>query len=170
MLRRQSFCLFVCLRLQRPDLNSLDELHRLVTEHAAQLNEDLGFCLEKLRSQYSSRGPTPAPGLGSPHATYALGLGSPVPHLHRDWARLCHIGAGTGLTPATSAPELGSPLPHPRRDWARPRHIRAGTGRYLIYFSSFVGPFERIQMALRGLLSEKARHEQVGFGRIWHRL
>jgi hypothetical protein len=48
----------------------------------------------------------------------APGLGSPLPHLHRDWARPCHICAGTGLAPATSAPGLGSPLPHLRRDRA----------------------------------------------------
>ncbi len=28
------------------------------------------------------------------------GLGSPLPHLHRDWARPCHICTGTGLAPA----------------------------------------------------------------------
>jgi hypothetical protein len=33
-------------------------------------------------------------------------LGSPLPHLHRDWAHPCHICAGTGLTAATSAPGL----------------------------------------------------------------
>ena len=33
-----------------------------------------------------------------------LGLGSPLPHLCRDWAQPCHICARTGLTPATSAP------------------------------------------------------------------
>jgi hypothetical protein len=44
--------------------------------------------------------------------TSALGLGSPLPHLRRDWAHPCHICAGTGLTPATSAPGLGlAPLP-----------------------------------------------------------
>ena len=31
------------------------------------------------------------------------------PHLRRDWARPCHICAGTGLAPATSAPGLSSP-------------------------------------------------------------
>ena len=57
-------------------------------------------------------------------ATSAPGLGSPQPHLHRDWAHPCHIctgagltpaesASGTGLAPATSAPGLGSPLPHP---------------------------------------------------------
>ncbi len=54
--------------------------------------------------------------------------GSPLPHLHRDWARPCHICTGTGLTPATSAPGLGSPLPHLHRDWARPCHSCTGTG------------------------------------------
>ena len=32
-------------------------------------------------------------------ATSAPGLGSPLPHLRRDWARPCHICAGTGRTP-----------------------------------------------------------------------
>ena len=36
-------------------------------------------------------------------ATSAPGLGSGLPHLRRDWARACHICAGTGLAPATSA-------------------------------------------------------------------
>ena len=39
----------------------------------------------------------------------APGLGSPLPHLHQDWARPCHICARTGLAPATSAPGLDSP-------------------------------------------------------------
>ena len=58
------------------------------------------------------------PGTGRTTATSALGLGSPCPHLHRDWAHRCphrdwahpaHVCAGTGLTPPTSAPGLGSP-------------------------------------------------------------
>ena len=40
------------------------------------------------------------------------GLGSPLPHLHRNRARLSHTCTRTGLTPATSAPGLGSPQPH----------------------------------------------------------
>ena len=44
-------------------------------------------------------------------------VGSPLPHLHRDWARPCHICTGTEPTPATSAPGLGPPLPHLDRDW-----------------------------------------------------
>ena len=43
---------------------------------------------------------TSAPGLGSPLATSAPGRGSPLPHLRRDWARPCHICAGTGFFPA----------------------------------------------------------------------
>jgi hypothetical protein len=46
-----------------------------------------------------------APCCALPHL--APGLGSPLPHLHRDWAHPCHICTGTGLTPATSAPALG---------------------------------------------------------------
>ena len=33
--------------------------------------------------------------------TSAPGLGTPLPHLHRDWAHRCHICAGTGLTPCS---------------------------------------------------------------------
>ena len=56
-------------------------------------------------------------------------LGSPRPHLHRDWAaHICagtgltpaHICTGTGLAPPTSAPGLGSPRRHRHRDWAHP--------------------------------------------------
>ena len=46
-------------------------------------------------------------GTGLTAATSAPGLGSPLPHLHRDWARPCHICTGTGLTAATSSPGLG---------------------------------------------------------------
>ena len=53
---------------------------------------------------------------------------SALPHLHRDWARPCHICTGTGLAPATSAPGLGSPLPHLHRDWAHRCHICTRTG------------------------------------------
>ena len=74
-----------------------------------------------------------------PAATSAPGLGSPLPHLPRDWTHPSNICTGTGLAAATSAPGLGSPLPHRhrdwahllphlRRDWARPCHICAGTG------------------------------------------
>jgi hypothetical protein len=41
-----------------------------------------------------------------PQATSAPGLGSPLPHLRRDWAHLCHICAGTGLTHGASPPGL----------------------------------------------------------------
>ena len=47
-----------------------------------------------------------APPAGLTPPTSAAGLGSPLPHLHRDWAR---------------------PLPHLRPDWARPAHYSRGT-------------------------------------------
>jgi hypothetical protein len=66
--------------------------------------------------QQRHAGPT-AGGCGQPMpwlapATSAPGLGSPLPHLHRDSAHRCHICTGTRLTAATSAPGLGSLLPH----------------------------------------------------------
>ncbi len=86
------------------------------------------------RARTLAHGPLPSTpsytciGTGLTPATPAPGLGSPLPHLHRDWAHPSHICAGTGLPPATSAPGLGSPLPHLRRDWALPCHICTGTG------------------------------------------
>jgi hypothetical protein len=78
----------------------------------------LGIALEELRGFSTDENGFLPPATSSP------GLG--LPHLRRDWARRCHICAGTGA--ATSAPGLGSPLPHLRRDWARRCHICAGTG------------------------------------------
>jgi hypothetical protein len=81
-------------------------------------------------------GSPPCDGTGLTPATSAPGMGSPLPHLRRDWAHPCHICTGTALTPATSAPGprsapatsapgLRSPLPHLRRDCAQPRpHLR----------------------------------------------
>ncbi len=42
-------------------------------------------------------------GTGLTPATSVPGLGSPLPHLHRDWAHPCRIFAGTGLTRRTRA-------------------------------------------------------------------
>ena len=47
-------------------------------------------------------------GTGLTPATSALGLGSPLPHLQRDWAHPCHICNGPELT-----------LPHLARAWAQ---------------------------------------------------
>jgi hypothetical protein len=78
---------------------------------------------------FLTHAPRPAGQLASATPGHiAPGLGSPLPHPHRDWAHPSHIRTGTGLTPPTSAPGLGSPLPHPHRDWAHPSHIRTGTG------------------------------------------
>jgi hypothetical protein len=46
-------------------------------------------------------------GTGLAPPTSAPGLGSPLPHLHQDWARPSHICTRTGLTPATPAPGVG---------------------------------------------------------------
>ena len=64
----------------------------------------------------------PCTGAGRAAATSAPGLGSPLPHLHRDWAH----------PPTTSTPGLGAPLPHLRRDWAHPCNICVGTGPALL--------------------------------------
>ena len=45
---------------------------------------------------------TAAPATGLTPATAALGLGSPLPQLHRDWAHPRHICTGTGLGAALS--------------------------------------------------------------------
>ena len=81
---------------------------------------------------------TSAPGLCSRDpATSVLDLGSPLPHLHRDWAHPCCIRTRTVLTPATSAPgllKLGSLLPSYARGLftdANVCHIRTGMGFYL---------------------------------------
>ena len=94
-------------------------------------------------------------------------MGSPLPHLHRDWAHPCHIRTGTGLSPAhTSTPERGSTpcricagtectLPHLHRDWVPPRpllrrnwahpcHICTGTGLALRHLHrDWVHPLHR---------------------------
>jgi hypothetical protein len=60
-------------------------------------------------------------GTGLIPPTFVPGLGSPRPHLHRDWARPTHICTGTGIAPPKSAPGLGSPLLHLHRDRASER-------------------------------------------------
>jgi hypothetical protein len=72
---------------------------------------------DQLRQQQKARPSHICTGTGLAPSTSAPGLGSPHPHLHRDWARPTHICIGTGLTPPTSAPGLGSPHPHLHRDW-----------------------------------------------------
>ena len=89
------------------------------------------------------------------------GLGSPLPHLHRDWAHPCHICTGAGLTPAASAPGLGSPWPHLHRDWAHPGHICTGTRHWhervaicMLYVECGSGDAQR---------TEKQRREALEF-------
>ncbi len=70
-------------------------------------------------------------------AESALGLGSPVPHLHPDWARPYHICTQSGLTPNSArdrahpcsiCTRIGLTLPHLHRDWARPYHMCTQSG------------------------------------------
>jgi hypothetical protein len=86
-------------------------------------------------------------GTGLTPATSAPGLGSPLPHLHRDWARRCHICTETGLAAAAFAPGLGPRVPHLdttlpplHQDWAHARHICAGTGLTPCHFWTETGP------------------------------
>jgi hypothetical protein len=56
--------------------------------------------------------------------SHTPGLGSPVPHVRRDWACPAHIRTGTGLTPPTSSPGLGPPLAHLHGNRAHPSQKR----------------------------------------------
>jgi hypothetical protein len=130
-------------------LNVVDAaaMHRRLVEGSREwLRQWQQARVRRPRHIYAETGLTPPHlGLGTPRSTSALGLRSPLPHLHRYWAHPCRIGIGDGLTllhlhrdrvrprhsaagliPATSG--LGSRPPHLRRDWARARHICPGTG------------------------------------------
>jgi hypothetical protein len=61
------------------------------------------------------------------HRASQSGLGSHLPHLHRDWPTPPTSAPGLGPTPATSAPGLGSPIPRLHWDWAHPCRICTGT-------------------------------------------
>ena len=52
---------------------------------------------------------------GFTRATSAPGLGSPLPHLRRDWAHRCHICTGTELTVAEAASYTAAHGPHSHR-------------------------------------------------------
>jgi len=59
--------------------------------------------------------------------TSVQGMGSPLPHLCREWARPCHMFTGAGPTLSTSALGLRSLPPH-LQEWAHPCHICAASG------------------------------------------
>jgi hypothetical protein len=72
------------------------------------------YCRAALQASAPSRGDSfieqcahIGAGTGLTPPTSAPGLGSPRPHLRRDWAHPAHICARTGLTPPTSAPSRG---------------------------------------------------------------
>ena len=73
-------------------------------------------------------------------APSALRLGSPLPHLRRDWAHPAHICAATGLTPPTSAPEPASPLPHLQPDSARTPNARTRARTHERVLAAWGGP------------------------------
>jgi hypothetical protein len=70
-------------------------------------------------------------GTGLAAATSAPGLGSPPPHLHRDWAHRRHICTGTGLARCHICTGTGLTLPHLHRDCSclRPRRDRPSDRR-----------------------------------------
>ncbi len=95
-------------------------------------------------------------------ATSAPGLGSVLPHLHRDWAHCCHICAGTGLTAATSAPGLGSPLPHLHSAWALPPLEPSFAA--MVSFRGLLHPSQlrlRVRILEDDLETERLEHEET---------
>jgi hypothetical protein len=71
--------------------------------------------LARVRRAVRTRPPCAAHTVPRPARGNGMACGSPLPHLHRDWAHPFPICTGTGLTPSTSAPGLGSPFPHLHR-------------------------------------------------------
>jgi hypothetical protein len=132
LLRRQSFCLFVCLFAAAAAGSELARRappagHRAcgAAERGPRLLPGEASVAVLVPWSHTCPGTGFAPchictGTWLACASSAPGLGSPVSHRRRDWAHPCHIRSRTGLTPATSAPGLGSPPPHPRRDWQIP--------------------------------------------------
>jgi hypothetical protein len=109
------------------------------TRPALQSPPRAGQC-HPLRASATLRAPRDSRSWSAFPPTSAPGLGSPNPHLRRDWAQPpCHICTRTGLTPPASATGLGSPprhlhqdwghpCPHLHRDWGHPTHICTRTG------------------------------------------
>ncbi len=97
--------------------------------------ESCGITAARRRVRCGRSGAHPPPG-----RTPAAGMGSPRPHLRRDWAhslshlrqglaRPCHICTRTGLAPATSAPGPGlTPATSATRLGARRAVRRFGSG------------------------------------------
>jgi hypothetical protein len=89
------------LRMEADRAHALPLAHardRSYPKHASSLRRPAAFCL--------MWAPTPgAPSLAR------LVVGSPLPHLHGDWAHPCRVCTGTRLAAATSAP--GPALPSP---------------------------------------------------------
>ena len=112
-------------RLSREDGRRRDVRH-LVPDHAgegpqiqcataAAAASPPGLCaasaVPHLRRDFALTRCHTSAGTGFTPATSARGLGSPLPHLRRDWAHPSHISAGTGLTPPASAPGVPGSTP-----------------------------------------------------------
>jgi hypothetical protein len=78
---------------------SRDDTAAMDAPHAEIESRVLSCIKPQFRAPVSSFAPRPChicAGTGRTPATSAPGLGSPLPHLHRDWAHPCHICTGTG--------------------------------------------------------------------------
>ena len=93
--------------------------------------------LEQGREETSRYCTTSAPGLGLIPDTTAPGVGSPVPHLHRDWAHRCHTFpiALTVTAPSVRARMCwcyvprATPVHHTSFSRMRARGLRRGLAR-----------------------------------------
>jgi hypothetical protein len=63
---------------------------------------------------------------GGPLRMFMMVTSGSGPHLHRDWAQLCHICAGTGLTPLAFAPGPGRTRGILARGLAAPPRLGSG--------------------------------------------
>ena len=97
----------VSLRLHTPKaqvlLRTYARVHTCVCSRAAH-PADNDSSLPPISTGTGFTRPHRHRGLGSPAATSAPGLGSPRPHLYRDWAHPAHICTGTGSIQRTTAP------------------------------------------------------------------
>ena len=91
-------------------------------------------------------------------ATSAPGLGSPLPHLHRDrGSPLPHLHGDRPHRSATSAPGPASPLPYLHRDWGSPLpHLHRDWG-------ALTHPLCRNDNAVRAAVAEQPREGTKNF-------
>ena len=112
-------------------------------------------------------GATSAPGLGSPLPHLPRDWARLLPHLHRDWAHPRIFFGGTALTSATSARGLGSPhVPHLLRDLRlRLRHLCTGMVKSRRRCGYWFGPATDV---LCRCTSSRSRADRTGSGCTAH--